>query len=190
MKLSEKILALRRARGLSQERLAEQLQVSRQAVSRWENGSALPDASNVFQLSKLFGVSADYLLDDRYGEEVSQMTLGTLQEGTEPPRSGPAGSKQRWSRTRTVSGCLIAFGALSNFLIYLVSRMVEVDIPYVTYAADGTKWHHLPGYPGHSYWYFIQEYSLELLAVAGWCLLVVGLAAFFLEKPVKKRFQK
>ena len=93
--LRDEAAALRRARGLSQERLAEQLQVSRQAVSRWENGSALPDASNVFQLSKLFGVSADYLLDDRYGEEVSQMTLGTLQEGTEPPRSGPAGSKQR-----------------------------------------------------------------------------------------------
>ena len=46
--------------------LAERLNVSRQAVSRWEMGSALPDASNILQLSRLFGVTADYLLNDEY----------------------------------------------------------------------------------------------------------------------------
>ena len=66
MKLSEKILTLRKQNGLSQEALAEKLNVSRQAVSRWEVGSALPDASNVLQLSKLFGVTADYLLNEEY----------------------------------------------------------------------------------------------------------------------------
>ena len=44
MKLSEKIIRLRKGRGLSQEELAERLGVSRQAVSRWESGTALPDA--------------------------------------------------------------------------------------------------------------------------------------------------
>ena len=44
MKLSEKIIRLRKGRGLSQEELAERLEVSRQAVSRWESGTALPDA--------------------------------------------------------------------------------------------------------------------------------------------------
>ena len=66
MKLAEKILALRKSKGMSQEELAEKLNVSRQAISRWENGTALPDASNVLQLSKLFGVTADYLLNDTY----------------------------------------------------------------------------------------------------------------------------
>jgi len=66
MKLSEKIFALRKSHGLSQEELAEKLDVSRQAVSRWENGSALPDAQNVLRLSKLFHVTADYLLNDGY----------------------------------------------------------------------------------------------------------------------------
>ena len=47
MKLSEKILLLRKRQGLSQEALAEQLHVSRQAVSRWEMGTALPDAANL-----------------------------------------------------------------------------------------------------------------------------------------------
>ena len=51
MKLSEKITAQRKAHGLSQEELADRLGVSRQAVSRWEQGSALPDANNLVQLS-------------------------------------------------------------------------------------------------------------------------------------------
>ena len=62
MNFNEKLLSLRKAAGISQDTLARQLGVSRQAVSRWEVGSALPDASNILQLSKLFGVSADYLL--------------------------------------------------------------------------------------------------------------------------------
>ncbi len=66
MKLADKILTLRKQNGFSQEDLAEKLNVSRQAISRWEVGSAQPDASNVLQLSKLFGVTADYLLNDDY----------------------------------------------------------------------------------------------------------------------------
>lgn len=64
MKLSEKIIRLRKGRELSQEELAERLGVSRQAVSRWESGTALPDAGNLRQISRLFEVSADYLLDE------------------------------------------------------------------------------------------------------------------------------
>lgn len=64
MHLSEKIASLRKSRGISQEELAEQLNVSRQAVSRWEVGSATPDAGNIVRLSQLFQVSTDYLLLD------------------------------------------------------------------------------------------------------------------------------
>ena len=69
MKLSEKILELRKGMGLSQEELAEKLNVSRQTVSRWEVGSALPDAENLRLLSGLFGVTADYLLNDDYASD-------------------------------------------------------------------------------------------------------------------------
>lgn len=64
MKLGEKIGELRRRRGLSQEQLAEGLRISRQAVSKWEVGDALPDAANLLELSRLLGCSADYLLRD------------------------------------------------------------------------------------------------------------------------------
>lgn len=64
MNLAEKIIKHRKANGWSQEDLAEKLNVSRQAVSRWENETALPDAQNVLQISKLFRVTTDYLLND------------------------------------------------------------------------------------------------------------------------------
>ena len=66
MNVSEKIRTLRKLKGMSQEELAEQVNISRQAVSRWEIGIALPDADNIVQLSKLFGVTTDYLLIDSY----------------------------------------------------------------------------------------------------------------------------
>ena len=66
MTFSEKIINLRKAHGWSQEDFAEKLNVSRQAISRWENDDAFPDALNILQISKLFGVTADYLLNDDY----------------------------------------------------------------------------------------------------------------------------
>ena len=66
MTFSEKIINLRKSHGWSQEDFAEKLNVSRQAISRWENNSALPDAMNILQISKLFGVTTDYLLNDDY----------------------------------------------------------------------------------------------------------------------------
>lgn len=66
MTLSEKIVNLRKTHGWSQEDFAEKMNVSRQAISRWENGTALPDVQNVLQISKLFGVTTDYLLNDDY----------------------------------------------------------------------------------------------------------------------------
>ncbi len=64
MKLNDKILKLRRQAGMSQEQAAERLNVSRQALSRWENGTAQPAANNIAELGRLFGVTTDYLLND------------------------------------------------------------------------------------------------------------------------------
>ena len=70
MKFEEKLVRLRKRQGMSQEELAERLGVSRQAVSRWELGSTLPDVPNLRKLSDLFGISADDLIrDDRELDE-------------------------------------------------------------------------------------------------------------------------
>ena len=62
MKLSEKIKALRKGAGLSQEEFGARLNVSRQAVTKWESGEGLPDISNLISLSKMFNLSLDDLL--------------------------------------------------------------------------------------------------------------------------------
>lgn len=80
MKLSDKIIGLRKSNGMSQERLAEKLNVSRQAISRWEIGSALPDASNILQISKLFGVTTDYLLNDDYKSDYDLPQIKEIKE--------------------------------------------------------------------------------------------------------------
>ena len=68
MTIGEKIALRRRNAGLSQETLAVQLGVSRQAVSRWETNESLPDTEKVLQLCRIFGVSADDLLLDQAPE--------------------------------------------------------------------------------------------------------------------------
>ena len=62
MTLAEKIQKLRQEAGLSQEQLAEQLEVSRQAVGKWESGQSRPDMDKLIALAGRFGVSTDYLL--------------------------------------------------------------------------------------------------------------------------------
>lgn len=64
MMISEKIALCRKALGISQEELAAMLNISRQAVSRWETGAAMPDTEKIIQLSRVFCVSTDYLLLD------------------------------------------------------------------------------------------------------------------------------
>lgn len=64
MKLSDKIINLRKKLGWSQEDLAMKLNVSRQSVSKWEGGLSIPNLNRVIELGEIFGVSTDYLLKD------------------------------------------------------------------------------------------------------------------------------
>lgn len=64
MILADKIITLRKKNGWSQEELADQLEVSRQSVSKWEGAQSIPDMNKILKLSKVFGVSTDYLLKD------------------------------------------------------------------------------------------------------------------------------
>lgn len=68
MILADKIIQLRKKNGWSQEELAEQMDVSRQAVCKWEGAQSIPDINKLIQLSRLFNVSIDYLLKDEMEE--------------------------------------------------------------------------------------------------------------------------
>ena len=71
MKLHEKIYYCRKKAGYSQEEMAEKLGVSRQAVSKWETGEAVPELAKFTAISKLFNVSTDWLLCDDDSEPIS-----------------------------------------------------------------------------------------------------------------------
>ena len=70
MNLSEKILKLRKANGLSQDELAEKLNVSRQAISKWETDQAVPELDNVLALAKVFNLTTDYLLQPNVTDDL------------------------------------------------------------------------------------------------------------------------
>ena len=63
MTLGEKIKNIRKRFGLSQEKLAEILNVSRQAITKWESDGGFPDTANLVEISKIFGVTIDYLIN-------------------------------------------------------------------------------------------------------------------------------
>lgn len=64
MRLAQKIFNERKRLGLSQEQFAEQMEVSRQAVSKWESGQSMPDLDKLVLMSQIFGVTTDYLLKE------------------------------------------------------------------------------------------------------------------------------
>lgn len=79
MKLHEKIITYRKKCGLSQETLAEKIGVSRQAVSKWETGDALPEITKLKSLADCFGVTVDFLLDeetDEYKPYINEKSTG------------------------------------------------------------------------------------------------------------------
>ena len=77
MELSKKIYQLRKLSGMTQEQLAEKLNISRQTLSKWENGTSIPDVESVVRLSTLFHTSLEELLldENRVEEEKTQITL-------------------------------------------------------------------------------------------------------------------
>lgn len=85
MTTGQKIQALRKGRGLTQEQLAARLGVSRQAVSRWELDETLPDTQNLLPFKEALGVSIDTLLDSTRGLEVPAPQAGLAPAAASPP---------------------------------------------------------------------------------------------------------
>ena len=110
---SEKLLELRRQEGLSQEQLADRLGVTRQSVSKWEGGAAVPELGKLVALSDLFSVSVDYLVKDRLEEP---------ERPAEPPASTEKLEQQMEELSQYVRGWRYAWDSKANvFGLPLVS---------------------------------------------------------------------
>ena len=97
--LSEKLYKLRKNSGLSQEQLAEKLSVSRQAISKWESGTAVPESEKLVTISNYFGVSVDYLLKDE--EEKVNGTDNSVEE-----------------KTKMIAGIIICIAGIVSMIIW------------------------------------------------------------------------
>lgn len=75
MKFNEKLIAIRKQQGLSQEELGMELQVSRQTISKWEMGQSYPDFQRLVMLSDYFGMSLDELVKDIDVQDVREKNL-------------------------------------------------------------------------------------------------------------------
>lgn len=113
MTFGKKLLQLRKRDGYTQEELAEMLGVSRQTISRWEMETAVPDSDNLLNISKLFAVSTDYLLNDDFESE------------------GDAHQAKRPNRILQMNLTLIAIIAQTVCLSGAMKPLQEVQTPYM-----------------------------------------------------------
>ena len=108
MIFADKLIRLRKQSGWSQEELAEQMNVTRQAVSKWEGAQAVPDLEKIIRLSELLGVSTDYLLKDEL--ETTQYT--NSEENAAPFRRVSLEEANRFLAVKSATASPIALGVL------------------------------------------------------------------------------
>ena len=171
MEFGEKLQMLRKARGWSQEELAQQINVSRQALSKWESGAAVADTENVIALSRLFGVSTDYLLLRE-------------SEAASAPTAVPAPTKEsKWPVPRIAWLVVLFVSALG-----LIALQIWAGTLSPTTMVYWTK----PDVVLTGIRNLIQRYDLGWIVIMLWVLLLLGfLGTFFYEKMrafVKKHF--
>ena len=119
MTFSEKLQRLRKVNGLSQEQLAEKLNVSRQAISKWEMG-AIPDMDNVIKISRFFDCSLDYLMNNE-AEETSIKPF--------PSRAAPQKTAKKKNHFHIiVAGIISGLGAIGLLIIGILSSVYPAVI--------------------------------------------------------------
>ena len=128
MILADKIVSLRKKAGWSQEDLAEKLGVTRQSVSKWEGAQSVPDMDKVVMMSRLFGVSTDFLLKDELEEE---SPCAAAQEDDTPLRRVTMAQAADYLARRKAAAPRIAFAVLlcvvSPVTLLMLAALSEVQ---------------------------------------------------------------
>ena len=117
MTLGEKIKACRQAAGMSQEKVAELVGVSRQAVTKWEANQSAPYTENLFKLAEIFGTTVDFLLTSREAENSPAEQISYLYKMEEE-------KKAKARRDKLRSNLLLTLAVIGGYLfIYLTGRI-------------------------------------------------------------------
>ena len=162
MTFGEKFQSLRKQSGLSQEQLASQLTISRQAISKWELDSSLPDTENIIQLSKLFNVSIDYLLNDEI--ENTDDTAIKMANITET-------NKKRFGFYKNILGISFALiGFIGVLIIGILSSIYPVFISYPMEVGKEDTSFVRTGLPA-----FLEKNNIEWLFILCSIAILVGI---------------
>lgn len=132
MILADKITEERKKNGWSQEELADQLGVSRQAVSKWESAGSVPDLQRVIQLAEVFGVSTDYLLKDEMETAAAYPVTYVEPDHTKPIRRVSMEEANEFLEMKRKSAPVIANATflciISPTLLILLATMADASI--------------------------------------------------------------
>lgn len=120
MTFAEKFYSLRKEAGLSQEECAENIGVSRQAISRWEIGTATPDMQNLLAISKLFSVSTDYLIRDEIDDKKADIPKSSPEETAAHEKKK---TKTYSAAKNTIINILIKLPSL--LLLFLAAKQID-----------------------------------------------------------------
>ncbi|MBQ2842051.1 MAG: helix-turn-helix domain-containing protein [Clostridia bacterium] len=126
MSIADKIIKLRKEKGLSQESFADALGVSRQSVSKWESGTALPDTDKIIAMSELFGVSTDYLLKEDISENVNNEPQESISAEADPAPVTPV----RQNKPQKSKNSLLIKTIAAILAICVVITAIAVPIHY------------------------------------------------------------
>lgn len=174
MTLGEKLRTLRKSKNMSQEQLAALVTVSRQAISKWELDESLPDTDNVIQLSKLFGVSTDYLLIDEFQ---SDNDIPAVKENSLLLKNSYR------NKTLLITG--IIFSSISSIgilTLWILSTMIKVPVTKSQIMPDGSIGYYGGGdVLGYDFLVFISEYRLMAVFWILLTLLMSGIALILIR---------
>lgn len=161
MELSEKLLNLRKANDLTQEQLAEKIGISRQSVSKWESGQAVPELDKIVALCEIFHITTDQLLKP---SELDLLSVKTqMLENQQKSLENTFQKKER--KKRAILGCVS---------IYLIAFSVMIMLDRISWA-DKFSW----------LWYAFPGITLHLVIL---CLATAAAIMFYLRS--NRRFQK
>lgn len=124
MTLDKKLTRLRKREGLSQAEVSEELDVSRQAVTKWETGASRPSTENLQSLSKLYNVPLEYLLDESEDELPAPAPAAPVAESGPEPETQK--KEERWIRKLVIGVVILAL--LICFLFWYGSLQKENDL--------------------------------------------------------------
>ena len=135
MSLGNNIYRLRTRRRLSQGDLADALQVSRQSISKWEVGGAVPDLDKLLALSDLFGVSLDDLVRGEVPEEAPEISAAQFQPEAEAAAAAPDTAEDPSSQGGSSTGriviiCILVFLGLMLFAS-LLTPLFMGSLPFI-----------------------------------------------------------